>query len=600
MVKTQKIRSEIDDKYKWDLSLIYPSDEAWYEVFNKVSKEIDVFVKTQDTLFDNANSFYKVLTGSLDIERKLNKLYYYACLNSDSNTLDEKYKTMLDEIRNLENKYSVQTVSLVPEILKHEYKDVEKFMKEEKRLLTYERMLREIFRYKPYTLSEKEERLIAEFSKTFSAPNEIYKALLYSDLKFGNILNENKEEVELTPSNYSIFLESKDRSVRKAAFQECYRVYKAHVNTIAEALKSDVDVMIKLSKIKGYSSALEASLFNDEVPVSVHKTLIDTINKNLKPLYEYYEFKKDVLKLDKLHLYDVYAPIASSYNNTYTFEEAKKIVLDVIKIFGNEYEKVANRAFDERWIDIYNNKGKRTGAYSSGGYDTAPYLLLNYEGSFDDVSTLIHELGHSMHTYFSVKNNKYHEYDYKIFVAEVASTVNELLLSYYMYQKSESKEEKIDILNRRLELFKGTIYRQTMFAEFEKAIYDYAENEHSLTSEVFENKYYELVKKYFGPNVYIDNEIRYEWARIPHFYYNFYVYKYATGLSAACKIVSDIKGGVKDAKENYLSFLKTGGTMSPIEELKVAGVDMESPVVVESAIKMFEETFKELKNIYNS
>ena len=391
-----------------------------------------------------------------------------------------------------------------------------------------------------------------------------------------------------------------NREVRKRAFEILLGGYSKYKNTLASCYANYVDTNISLSKIYNYDNALSASLFPDNVDESIYKNLIKTVNNRLDVLYRYYDIKKKALNLDEFHLYDVYANLVDECDKNYTFDEAKKLVLKALKPLGDEYQEVLNKAFNERWIDIYHNKGKTSGAYSSGFYDTNPYILLNFEGKLNDVSTLAHELGHSMHTYFSCKNNPYQYSSYKIFVAEVASTVNELLLSNYMFKNSNNKEEKLNIINHVLELFKSTIYRQTMFAEFELLMHQKREEKEVLTSTFLTDNYYDIVKKYFGKNVVCDDLIKYEWSRIPHFYYDFYVYKYATSLSAACYIVTCILNNEKDALNNYLRFLSMGGSDYPVNELKKAGVDMTDSKVIDSAIDMFSDYLDKFEEIYNS
>jgi oligoendopeptidase F len=342
------------------------------------------------------------------------------------------------------------------------------------------------------------------------------------------------------------------------------------------------------------------TLYSDNINLSVYNNLIDTVSKNLDKLFKYYDLRKKVLKLDEIHLYDIYTNLIENSDKDYSFDEAKDLVINSLSVLGDDYINNLKKAFDEKWIDIYSNTGKRSGAYSSGSYDTNPYILLNYQGKLKDVFTLAHELGHSLHSYYSINNNNYQDSHYAIFVAEVASTVNELLLCKYMLKKSVDKDEKLTILNKMLELFKGTIYRQTMFAEYEKIIYEKCENDEILTQELLSDIYYDINKKYFGSDFIVDEQIRYEWARIPHFYYLFYVYKYATGLSAACYIVNNILSGKEGYKEKYLEFLKSGSKDYPIELLKIANVDMNDSKVVESAIQMFDETIDEFIRIYNS
>ena len=366
-------------------------------------------------------------------------------------------------------------------------------------------------------------------------------------------------------------------------------------------LSNDVKINNTLSRIRGYNSALEASLFLDNIDISVYNNLVSTVESNLNPLYNYLELKRKILQLDELHLYDVYVPLLENKNNKkYTFDEAKDLVIKAVSVLGDDYVSIIKKAFDERWIDKYPNVSKTSGAYSSGSYTTNPFILLNFQGELNDVSTLAHELGHSVHSYYSRKNNPFQYSNYKIFVAEVASTVNELLLANYLLKNSTDNDEKLNILNRLMELYRTTIYRQTMFASFEKEIYDLEYNGKVLTPEVINDVYYNLNKKYFGPNVYIDELIKHEWEKVPHFYYNFYVYKYATGLSAASSIVKKILSGEENAVDNYIKFLKTGGSDYPIEELKIAGVDMNDKNVICDAIEMFDNITKEFQELYYS
>ena len=503
--------------------------------------------------------------------------------------MNQKMVDMLDYFNEL-------TSFVIPTFLKIDYSKIQQYINELPSLKEYEFTLEQIYREKEHTLDEEKEHMLALLGKNLSNPGSTFEALTDSDLTFGNITVDGKE-VELTESNYGKYISSIDRNIRKTVFERLFTTYSNFKTTITSIYNGDIDANISVAKIRNFNSALEASLYNDNIEKIVYENLIKTVHNNLNVLYDYYDLKKKVLNLDELHIYDIYTPMIKVDKQDYSFEEAKNLVLDTISIFGEEYKENALKAFNEKWIDVYNNKGKRSGAYSSGFYDTAPYMLLNFENRINDVFTLAHELGHSMHTYFSCKNNSYTNSGYRIFVAEVASTVNELLLAKNLLKKSNSKEEKLNILNRLLELFKSTIYRQTMFAEFEKKIYELRESGNVLTSETICKEYYELNKLYFGNNVVVDDLIKYEWERIPHFYYNFYVYKYATGLSAACYIVKNILDNKENAKENYLNFLKSGGSMYPLDELKLAGVDMNKPEVVESAISMFKETIEEFKTL---
>ena len=599
MAILEKTRNEINELDKWDLTVLYENDEKWNKELKDVNEILKDILKFKDNLTSNSEVLYDAINTYFTISRKLEKLYMYAHLNYDSETSNSKFETNLRKIENSYKNLGIYSSYMEPTLLKEDYELIEKYMEENPKLKEYKNFFKDIFRYKDHILSLKEEELLSNYANVLGMCDEIYGKLTETDLKLGFIKDENDEEVELTDSNYSIYISSKNRRVRQDAFKNLYNAYKGIIHTTATTYKGKVEYDCVDAKVRGYKSALEASLYKDNINVSVYENLIKTVSNNLNPLYKYYDLKKEVLKLDELHLYDIYVDLIDEVNSKYTFDEAKDLVVKALSVLGEDYINDLNKAFTERWIDKYSNKCKRSGAYSSGGYDTYPYVLLNFQGKLDDVSTLAHELGHSMHSYYSKKNNSYQDADYAIFVAEVASTVNELLLCKYILNNSDDKKIKLDVLDRMMELFKGTIYRQTMFAEFEKITHEMVEREEVLTNENLEEVYYGLNKKYFGPNVSIDEEIGNEWSRIPHFYYNFYVYKYATGLSAACYIVDGILNGRENALSNYKKFLSLGGSMDPLDELKVAGVDMNDPKGIESALKMFDETIELFKEIYN-
>ncbi len=596
MGKLQKTRDEIETKYTWDLTLIYKTDAYFEKDYERVSKEINDITRYKGILVKNASNLLGYLKLSNELERKLYKLYYYANLKNDQDTTNTKYQAMLGKVKNLLTKFEELDAYAQPELMSIDYSIIEKYYEEEKELKEYEFVLSNLFRFKKHILSKEVEEVLSSLSNSLNNSSETYELLTDSDMKFGKILDENNEEVELTESNYSVFLHSKDRRVRKEVFNKILTTYGEYKNTISSTFAGNVDTLTTLAKLKKYDSSLEAALFSDNVDKEVYNNLIKTVKDNLSVLYKYFKLKKDFLKLDEFHLYDQYVDLVEENTKQYTFLEAKDLVIEALSVLGEDYIKNLNKAFDERWIDVYNNKGKRGGAYSSGFYDTKPYVLLNYEGTINDVSTLAHELGHSMHTYYSCLNNPYQYSSYKIFVAEVASTVNELLLNFHLLNKG-SKEDKKYILSNLMNLFKATIYRQTMFAEFERDMHNLKEQGGVLTNEVLCDNYYKLNLDYFGPDVVVDDEIKYEWERIPHFYYNFYVYKYAIGLSCACYIVDNILNKKEYALENYLKFLSSGGSDYPINELKIAGIDVTKKDVIESAIKMFDnfiEQFKEL------
>lgn len=595
-----KTRSEIEEIYKWDLTSIYSSLEEFEKDYEEVKKKISEYKKYEGHTMDNADTFYNSIVDDLEISRMLHKLYSYVSQKSDEDVSNNGNQELKQRVLNLFNLASATMYFITPELLKVNYSKIEEFYKEKPKLLEHEKNIKEAYRYKSHTLSDQEEKLLSNLSKAFGNDEEIYGILTDSDMTFGTILDEEGKEVELTDTNFSIYIRSFDRRVRKDAFETLYRVYKQFKNTITATMSGQVKQSVALAHIKNYSSAFEASLFDDEMDPKVYETLVNTVHENMNVVHDYYRLRKEVLNLEELHLYDVYVDLLKESDKKYSFLEGKELVLQALHALGDSYIEDLKKAFSERWIDIYPNKNKRGGAYSGGSYDTKPYVLLNYQEQLNDVSTLAHELGHSMHSYYTRTNQPYQYGDYPIFVAEVASTVNELLLAKYMLKHSKDKNEKLAILNQLLELFKATIYRQVMFAEFEKYAYDIVEKEEVITSDKLCEEYLRLNQEYFGDNVVVDSEIQYEWEKVPHFYYNFYVYKYATGLSAACKIVTGILNHEDGALDNYLKMLKSGSTENPLNTLKIAGVDMTDKSVYESAILMFQDTIREFEEVLKS
>jgi len=595
-----KKRSEIDNNSKWDLSLIFKSDNDWIKEFNKIENDINEVNNYKDNFLESDINLLNYLKLTESLERRLFKLYFYAHLNYDAETINNDNQEKKEKIENLLTKYSSMTSFFEPSLLKLDYDKILKYCDNNKELNKYRFYFEQKFRFKKHILDDNIENLLAKFSKIFSVPENIYDTFTDSDLKFGTFKDKDGNDIELTDSNYGIYIRSNDRTIRKNAFELMFNTYSKYKNTISTTFRGNVEYLIEIAKLRNFDSSIKASLFADNVDESIYNNLIDTVNKHLPVLYKYYDMKKEILGVSELHLYDTYAPLIKEDDKKYEFEEAKELVLNALSVLGSDYISIINKAFDEKWIDVYYNEGKRSGAYSSGFYDTNPYILLNYEGNLNDVSTLAHELGHSVHTYLSCKNNEYIYSSYKIFVAEVASTVNELLLAKYLLKVSKDKNEKLTILNNLLELFKATIFRQTMFAEYEKNMHELSSKGEVLTPDKLSCEYYQLVKKYFGCNVVIDDIIKYEWERIPHFYYNFYVYKYATGLSCACYIVESILNNKENALENYLKFLSLGGSDYPVNELKIAGINIENSEVIESAINMFDDILEEFKILYFS
>ena len=589
-------REKIEECYKWDLSKIYSSINNIREDIKNVRNKLTEFSKYKDISYDE-NSLYEVINLSMEVSRTISKLEVYASLLCDEDTSINKNIELKEEINNLSSEVINVTYFIEPNILKMNYSDIEKFYLKNVKLNEYERYLQEMFIYKEHTLSDIEEKLIANLSKTFGNNYETYELLKDSDMIFPNFM-VNNIEYELDNSKYCLYIEEDNREIRKEAFNTIYETFKQYKNVYANLITSNIKEEVATSKIRKYKSALEEAMYKDELDVSIYDNLISVINDKIGILHKYYKLKKEVLKVDELHLYDVYANLVSTDKKTYDFESAKETVINALSILGDEYIEILKEGIKNRWIDVYPNKGKRTGGYSSGSYDTFPYILLNYQNKYDDMSTLAHELGHSIHSYFTRKNNPYQYGNYSIFVAEVASTVNELLLAKYVIKNSNNKNEKLFIINRMMELFRATIYRQTMFAEFERKIYDMISSDKPVSANILSEEYYTLNKIYFGNDVYVDDYIRYEWARIPHFYYNFYVYKYATGLSAASYITEGLLNG-KIKKEDYIAFLKCGDSMSPLDSLKLTKVDLSKKEVIESATSMFDSLIDEFTKLNN-
>lgn len=594
-----KTRDEIKDEHKWNLKTIYKTDFEFYNELDSIKQSIDDFPLLKDDMMKSANNLYRLIKEEEKISLIIMKLYMYAHLNKDSDTSNTTYQKMYGNIMNLYNEFSKNSSFIVPEMLKKDYDTIEKFYIDEPKLKEYEFNLINIYRQKDHYLSAEEEKIISSLSDSLDVPEKLYDIFTNSELTFGNILDENNKEVELTDSNFSIYIKSKDRRVRIDAFNTLYNGYSKYKDTISLMLSSCIKNNNTTAKIRKFTSSFEEALFDDNIDKKVYENLVEVIENNIKPLNDYMKLKKEILGVDELHMYDLYVPLLEEkYIKKYTFEEAKELTLKVVNVLGEDYVNNFKKAFDEKWIDIYPNKGKASGAYSSGSYLTNPFILLNYQDTLYDVSTLIHEMGHSMHSYYSRNNNPYQYSNYKIFVAEVASIVNELLLSYYLLDNSNDDKEKLVVLNNLMELYRTTIYRQTMFASFEKELYDRDLNGTVLTSDVINDIYLDLNKKYYGENVVCDDLIKYEWEKVPHFYYDFYVYQYSTGLSCATEIVKNILENKENAKENYLEFLKTGGRDYPINELKVAGVDITDKSVILNSVNTFEKIVKDFNEIY--
>lgn len=593
-------RKDIDKKYKWDLGVIYADDAAFEADYKKAQGLVREYAKHEKTITRSAKDLYAALSDMSAVEAIIERLWQYASLNFSVDTSNNKYQALNARVRNLATQAGERSWFVSPYILKLDRACVDGWFSELPALESYRRTIEKIMREKPHTLSDECEVLMSKLQDAFGSHSDIRSIFSNSDLRFGKIKNEEGKIVELADTNYVMYLMSGERRVRQAAFRTLYKTYGQFGNTYATMFNSRVKERCTLARVRGYKDSITASTFRDEVTPVIYNNLINSVNKGLPALYDYYDLKREVLGLDKLHLYDIYAPLIGSLTREYSYEEAVSEVLKTVSIYGSEYADTLKAGLCEKgWVDVYPSRGKRGGAFSSGCPGTEPYILMNYTGTLDNVSTLAHEAGHSMHTYFSQKYNEPHNSNYTIFVAEVASTVNELLMAHRMLRESNSNEEKLYILNQLMETYKGTLYRQTMFAEFERDMHAMCEKGTPLTSELISRHYYKLVKKYFGKNVACDKQIAYEWMRIPHFYTCFYVYKYATCISAASAIVKRIETEGEAYVQKYIDFLKCGDSKSPLESLLVAGIDMTDPTVVEGAIEDFASAVKEFRSLYN-
>ena len=590
-------RSEVKKEDTWDVESIYGSINDWQEDYDDCRSKITNLEEQKDTFLKDSKHFKDFILLSDKVERQLEKIYVYANLRNNEDTTNTTYQELLGKGLNLYQEYSEKTNFVVPLILKEDKKKIESFIDSEEELHPFRHTIEDILRYQGHNLSEVEEKVIAAYNTVLSSASKTADMLMDADMRFGNIKDEDSRKVELTQSNYGIYLRSNDRRVRKDAFEKMNQVFGSFKNTLTSTLESTIKCNSTTARLKNFHSSLELSLFENNIPVSLYHNLISVVHNNLEPLYKYFNIKKNKLGLKEFHLYDGYVSTVTDISKKYSFEEGKELVINALSVLGEDYIETLKKAFTERWIDIYPNRGKTSGAYSSGTYDTKPFVLLNYTEDYNDVSTLAHELGHSMHSYLSNTHNDHTNASYPIFLAEIASTVNELLLSYYMEHHASTTEEKLAILNERLDTFKGTIYRQTMFAEFELYMHDAVDKGEVLTAEKLCNKYYELNKLYFGDGVVVDDDIRYEWLRIPHFYRPFYVYQYATGLSIASYIAKNILEGKEGFRDKYLEFLSSGGKDDPLEILKIIDVDLTDTKVFEESLTMFKETVNTFEHL---
>ena len=587
-------RSTIENKFKWTIDEMYQNEESIEKDIQKVKELIEEVKRYKGILADSEENIFKALNISEEASRILQNLYVYTHMKSHEDTRINKNQSNATKTDMLSTELSMATSYMVPEIIAMDNEKLENYLKTEK-LSHYKKYVDDILRLKPHTLNEREEELLAAVADLSGVPENVYDMLSFADLKFPEIEDENGEKVRVTHSNFSLFLKSKDARVRKDAFEAMYGIYGQYKNTFASTLYGGIKSEIFYAKTRKYESALQGSLFQDNVSVDVYNNLIDAVHENLDTLNDYIDLKKKFLGLDKINMYDLYVPLTENFDMEISYEKAQKIILEALKPLGEEYLENVKKAFAEGWIDVYGNEGKQGGAYSWGSYDSKSYILMSYKDDLNSLFTLIHEMGHSMHSFYSKNNQPYLYSGYKIFVAEVASTLNELLLINYLLKNAESKEERVYLLNYYLEQFRTTVYRQTMFAEFEKICHGKVEEGEPLTAEDFNNIYYDLNKKYYGESCEVNEEIALEWARIPHFYSNFYVYKYATGFSAASALSKQILEEGESAVSRYKEFLKSGGSEFPLDQLRKAGVDMEKKESVDEALHVFKDLVKQLE-----
>ena len=596
-VKQLPKREELPENLTWDLTKIFSSDQEFDEKYLELSEKLKKSEKYKGTLDQGASQFLDAIEFVLSVYRQTEIIYVYAHLKNDQDTGNTEYQALYARASSLFSKVSEAVSWFEPEILQLSDERIWQYFKEEPKLEVYRHYIQQIVDNRAHVLSADQESLLAGAGEIFEASSDTFAVLNNADLVFPTIEGENGEKVQLSHGVYGQLLESTDRSVREAAFKGLYSVYEQFRNTFASTLSTHIKGHNFKAKVRNYSSAREASLSNNHIPESVYDTLVAVVNKHLPLLHRYMELRKRLLEVEKLHMYDLYTPVLGEAPITFTYEEAKEKALEALKPMGEEYMTIVEKAFSERWIDVVENKGKRSGAYSSGSYDTNPYILLNWHDTLDQLFTLVHEMGHSVHSYFTRSNQPYVYGDYSIFLAEIASTTNENILTEYLLETEKDPRVRAYVLNHYLDGFKGTVFRQTQFAEFEHFMHTEDEKGVPLTSEYLSDSYGKLNAKYYGPAVEEDPEIKFEWSRIPHFYYNYYFFQYSTGFSAASALAKRILSQEPDALENYLAYLKAGNSDYPVEVMKKAGVDMTQAAYIEDAMSMFEQRLNELEEL---
>lgn len=595
--KRQPTRAEIPDEFKWKLDRLFPNQDAWEAEVKELEKLIQTIGDYKGRLAESAGTLLAALRLSDTISERLMRVVAYARLHRDTDTANPKFQALFGRSLDLATRFQTAQSFLEPELLAIDQDTVDRFLAENEGLRLYDQYLENLRRFVPHVLTPAEEALLAQMTEIARAPSNAFDLLNNADMRFPTIRDEQGEEVELTHGRYIGFMKSRDRRVRREAFQALYSTYEKQINTIGALLNASVKKDGLFARVRRYESTLQQSLFSDNIPVSVYDNLVDTVRSNLHHMHRYVTLRKKALGVDELHMYDLYAPLVPDVEFNIPFPEAKEMLTKALEPLGSEYVNTMRQGMDSGWLDVYESAGKISGAYSMGIYGHYPHVLLNHEDNLDGVFTLAHEMGHAMHSYYSNATQPYVYSHYTIFLAEVASTVNEALLTEYLLQTTTDRTRRMYIINHYLDRFRATVFRQTMFAEFERWMHSVSEEGQTLTPALLNEKYAELNADYHGPDMVIDDEIRLEWARIPHFYRAFYVYKYATGFTAATALSRQILDEGQPAVERYLEFLRSGCSDYSLNLLSKAGVDMSAPEPIQAGMDLFGRLVAELEEL---
>lgn len=590
-------REDIPEQYKWKIELIYKTDEEWEKEFHLYSGKLGQIESLKGTLNKSSQNLLHAIHTLHDIEMHIEKLYVYAHLRKDEDTTNSFYQEMYQKAYSLYVQYGEKSSFFVPELLSMDKEVIYNFLESEPDLAIYKHFIEDIIRQKEHTLPKEQEEILAMGGEIFSLPGKVFSMLDNADMIYGTITDENGKEIQLTKALYGKYQQHPDRRLRKDSYMTLYKPYIEHRNTLAANYAGVIHTHVYLSRVRKYSSSLEMALDKNNIPVSVYENLITTARKNVKPNQRYVALRKRILQLDEVHDYDLLAPLAPSEHKEYSYEEAVELIKQAFAPLGEQYLNDLENGIQSGWIDVFENKGKRSGAYSSGGYLTQPYVLLNFSGTLNDIFTLAHELGHSMHSFYTRKNNPYVYGDYSIFLAEIASTLNEGLLTHYLLKKADNKEKKISLLNEYLDKFARTFYRQVIFAEFEWETHKMVERNEPITADKLDQLFGKMYHEYHGDHLVMDRETKAMWSRIPHFYYNFYVFQYATGIAASTALLTQILEEGQPAVDRYLQFLSAGNSDYPLNVLKKAGVDMSSPEPIETLTHTMDQLLDQLESL---